>query len=83
MITYVNVPYIFDLNLWGATLAIWRDDVGLDFMAECLEVNAQTIRQWIKPNSAYKEFPHPSMSVFIHVCNELGLRPSDFFTTAE
>ena len=83
MITYVNVPYMFNFALWGETISVWRDKVGAQFLADYLGVNKATIAQWGKPNSAYSDFPHPSMHNFLKVCNELELRPSDFFTTGE
>lgn len=83
MITYVNVPYIFNFALWGEVVASYREKVGAQFLADYLQVNKSTIMQWSKPNSAYEDFPHPSMHNFLKVCNELNLRPSDFFTTEE
>lgn len=83
MITYVNVPYIFNFELWGEVITSERDRVGAQFLADYLGVNKSTIIQWCKPNSAYEEFPHPSMHNFLSVCNSLNLSPRDFFTTGE
>ena len=83
-IKYVNVPHEFNWPLWNEAIAKGIEEIGIELLAQTLEVNEITLKQWTSPNGyAYRNFKWPSMGNFLKVCNELNLRPSDFFTTGD
>lgn len=81
---YILAFWEFDLKAWAQAMIEATNEMGVDFVAQCLGVSPKTVTNWSTPdNSAYSEFPHPSMSNFIKTCNELDLDPRSFFCLEE
>lgn len=79
-IRYSLVNWQFNLGAWSRAMQEAVDQMGIEFVAQTLEVSVKTVANWIRlPESAYGEFPHPSMSNFINAVNTLDLDPRDFF----
>lgn len=79
---YKVVHWQFDNERFGRHITAWIKAVGVQAIAEVLEVNQQTVTAWGKGKTP-GEFNHPRMSNFIKACDELDLDPRDFFTTSE
>lgn len=81
-IIYKNVPYHFDLSLWGALCEHACRVHGMDDIAEMIGVHPNTVLCWIRGN-VKAEFPFPSMNKFLELCNLLDVDPGQFFTIIE
>lgn len=76
------IDYKFDFPAWSRIIANWRDNVGADFIAEMIEADPNTIRNWA--DGRFKtSYPYPSMTLFIRACNALDLDPRIFFVLDE
>jgi hypothetical protein len=77
---YKLLNWEFNKGAWAQALILSVDLLGIEFVAGVLQVSKFTVHNWIKmPQSAYGDFPHPSMSNFLHACNMLDLDPREFF----
>ena len=79
-VRYSLVNWQFNLGAWSRAMQEAVDSMGIEFVAQSLEVSVKTVWNWIRmPESAYGEFPHPNMSNFIYAVNMLDLDPREFF----
>lgn len=79
---YRVVHWQFDNERWARHISAWIEAVGVEAIAEVLDLNIQTVKAWSRGGGAW-DFNHPRMSNFIKACDELSLDPRDFFTTSE
>lgn len=80
MIKYRLMNWVFNLGAWGRTLREKSDETSAEFIAQVCQVSVKTVENWIAGyETAYGEYPYPSMTNFINVCNQLDLDPRDFF----
>jgi len=80
MIRYKLVKWEFNKGAWSQAVSTAVDMVGAQFVSDMMEVSPKTVQNWMKMyQSAYGEFPHPSMHNFIKFCNEFDLNPTEFW----
>jgi len=71
------IPMKFDTETWADALELAADD-GQKELAYLLGLDPSTVSSWI--NGRYSpNFPYPSMTTFLNVCNMLDLNPQNYF----
>jgi len=84
MIRYSLVKWEFNKGAWAQAIANAVDEVGIEVVASTVGVAENTVRNWrLMYQSAYGEFPHPSMHNFLSFCNMFDLDARDFFILEE
>jgi len=78
MIIYRNMVYVFDNARFSQAIIDIREGLTWDELSDLMGISKSTLNNWANGNWS-KDFPHPHMSNFLFVCNELNLNPIDFF----
>ena len=74
---YLIVPMKFDTAKWSRLISTIPAKERQEY-AELTGYNANTLGSWANL-SMRREFPFPSMSAFIKMCNALDVDPREFF----
>ncbi len=76
-ITYKWINWTFNAPLWAETMAHAIEVYGIDDVAELMEVDTSTVRNWSR-NIWKGAFTWPHMVNFYKACNLLNLDPRSF-----
>lgn len=79
---YKTVRWEFNGDAFAFAVSEWVLAFGADEVAAMLHVHRSTVQHWSR-GVFNVEFPHPSMSNLLTVCNELNINPTLMFTTSE
>lgn len=80
MIRISLVDWMFNKGAWAQAIQETIDEFELENVAELMAVSPKTVSNWIKMyESAYGEYPHPTMANFIRFCNTFHRDPREFF----
>jgi hypothetical protein len=75
---YHIYEFEFDVEAWAQALENKLSGKDVDFYANVVGCSPSILRQWTR-GQVNEKFPHPSMNLFLSVCNELDLDPRQFF----
>lgn len=79
MIKYKLVKWVFNAGAWANAAREAQDTVGVDLVADVMQVHRTTVISWGKMKSGYEDFPYPNMTNFIAFCNHFDKDPREFF----
>lgn len=69
--------FVFDGQAFKDMIAehyeVWHE------ISELTEISEKTLKSWIAPTGFKQQFPYPSMTNFLKICNICDANPQDFF----